>query len=61
VGVAFGEKTLAVLFFPGEGEVPLFVGEVYKGWKVTGVERRPNVVLVRVKTPDEKEILLKHR
>jgi hypothetical protein len=61
VGVAFGEKTLAVLSFPGEGEVPLFVGEVYKGWKVTRVERRPNVVMVRVKTPDGKEILLKHR
>ncbi len=60
VGVAFGEKTLAVLSFPGEGEVPLFVGEVYKGWRVIKVERKPNVVLVRVKAPDGKEVLLKH-
>jgi len=60
VGVAFGEKALAVLSFPEEGEVPLFVGEVYKGWKVIGIERRPNVVLIKVKTPNGKEILLKH-
>ncbi len=61
VGIAFGEKALVVLSFPGEGEVPLFVGEAYKGWKVVGIEKRSNAVLVRVKTPDGKEITLKHQ
>jgi uncharacterized membrane protein YgcG len=58
--VAFGVRTLVVLSLPGEGEVPLFVGETYKGWKVAGVERRPDAVLIRVKTPDGKEVILKH-
>jgi hypothetical protein len=60
IGVAFGVRAMAVLSLPGEGEVPLFVGETYKGWKVTGIERKPDVVLVRVKTPDGREVILKH-